>query len=53
MGEHVKEVFQAIAEDNEFNIDIIEMMGDYMHVFIEAPTRYIESKYHRDDRSPG
>jgi REP element-mobilizing transposase RayT len=49
MRENVKEVFQPIAGDNEFSIDTIEMMEDHMHVFTEAPPRYIESKFHHHD----
>ena len=44
MREYVKEVFQQIAEEYEFNIDTLEVMEDHVHVFIEAPPRYSPSQ---------
>jgi len=43
MREYVKEVFRQIAEEYEFSIDIMEVMEDHVHVFIEAPPRYSPS----------
>jgi putative transposase len=40
MRGYVKEVFQQIAEEYEFNIDTMEVMEDHVHLFIEAPPRY-------------
>jgi putative transposase len=40
----VKEVFQPIAEEYEFHIDIIEVIEDHVHIFIEAPPRYSPSQ---------
>jgi len=42
--ESVKEVFQKIAEEYEFEIDTMEVMEDHVHVFIEAPPRYSPSQ---------
>lgn len=42
--EGVKEIFQRIAEEYEFNIDTMEVMEDHVHVFIEAPPRYAPSQ---------
>jgi putative transposase len=41
---YVKEIFQRIAEEYEFSIDIMEVMEDHVHVFIEAPPRYSPSE---------
>jgi putative transposase len=41
---YVKEVFQKIAEEYEFNIDTMEVLEDHVHVFIEAPPRYAPSQ---------
>jgi putative transposase len=38
--QHLKEVFQQIAEEYEFRIDTMEIMEDHVHVFIEVPPRY-------------
>ena len=37
---YVKEMFQQIAEEYEFSIDIMEVMEDHVHVFLSAPPRY-------------
>ena len=39
-SKHLKEVFQQIAEEYEFKIDIMEVMGDHVHIFVEVPPRY-------------
>jgi putative transposase len=41
---YVKEIFQQIAGEYEFSIDIMEVMEDHVHVFIEAPPRYSPSE---------
>jgi len=38
--EFVKEVFEQIAQEYEFEIDTMEVMEDHVYVFIEAPPRY-------------
>ena len=40
----MKGIFQQIAEEYEFRIDIMEVMEDHVHVFIEAPPRYSPSE---------
>jgi putative transposase len=40
LKESVKEEFQKIAEEYEFEIDTMEVMEDQVHVFVEAPPRY-------------
>ena len=40
----VKEVFQKIAEEYEFEIDTMEVMEDHVHIFVEAPPRYSPSQ---------
>ncbi len=42
--EYLKELFQRIAEEYEFNIDTMEVMEDHVHVFIEAPPAYSPSE---------
>jgi putative transposase len=44
MRESVKEIFQKIAEEYEFEIDTMEVMEDHVHIFIEAPPRYAPSR---------
>ena len=38
--EYIKEVFQEIAEQFEFEIDTMEVMKDHVHLFLSAPPRY-------------
>ncbi len=38
--QHLKEVFQRIAEEYEFRIDTMEVMEDHVHIFVEVPPRY-------------
>ena len=40
VGEYLKEVFQRIAEEYELVIDIMEVMEDHVHIFVEVPPRY-------------
>ena len=40
VSKHLKGVFQRIAEEYEFRIDTIEVMEDYVHIFVEVPPRY-------------
>ena len=39
VSKHLKEVVQQIAEEYEFKIDIMEVMGDHVHIFVEVPPR--------------
>ena len=38
--EYIKEVFQEIAEQFEFEMDTMEVMKDHVHLFLSAPPRY-------------
>ena len=40
IAEYIKQVFQEIAEEVEFEIDTMEVMKDHVHVFLSAPPRY-------------
>ncbi len=40
ISEYLKEVFKRIAEEYEFRIDIMEVVEDHVHIFLEAPPRY-------------
>jgi putative transposase len=40
ISDYVKEIFQRIAEEYEFNIDTMEVMEDHVHIFIEVPPKY-------------
>ena len=40
VSQHLKEVFQRIAEEYELRIDTMEVMGDHVHIFVEVPPRY-------------
>ena len=40
VSEHLKGVFQRIAEEYEFRIDTMEVMEDHVHIFVEVPPRY-------------
>ena len=40
ISEYLKEVFQHIAEEYGFQIDIMEVMEDHVHIFTEAPPKY-------------
>ena len=40
ISEYLKEVFQRIAEEYGFHIDIMEVMEDHVHIFTEAPPKY-------------
>ena len=37
---YLKEVFNHIAEEYGFAIDIMEVVEDHVHIFLEAPPRY-------------
>jgi len=39
IAEYIKQVFQEIAEEFEFEIDTMEVMKDQVHVFLSAPSR--------------
>ena len=38
--EYLKEVFEKIAQEYEFEIDTIGIMEDHVHIFMGAPPRY-------------
>ena len=38
--DHLKAVFNKIAEEYNFNIDTMEVMEDHVHIFVEVPPRY-------------
>ena len=38
--DYLKEVFEKIAEEYEFEIDKIGVMEDHVHIFMGAPPRY-------------
>jgi putative transposase len=38
--EYLKEVFEKIAQEYEFEIDTIGIMEDHVHIFVGAPPRY-------------
>ena len=40
VSNYAKEVFGKIAEEYEFRIDTMEVMGDHVDIFLEAPPRY-------------
>ena len=35
-----KSIFRAIAEQYDFEIEIMEIMEDHVHIFVSAPPRY-------------
>ena len=44
VARYVKEVFEQIAQEYEFQIDTMEVMADHVHMFIEAPPSYAPAK---------
>jgi len=40
MENRLKEVFQEIAEQYEFEIDTMEVMDDHVHLFLSVPPKY-------------
>ena len=44
VGKRVKELFEEIAEQYEFEIDTMEVMPDHVHVFLTAPPKYSPAK---------
>ena len=40
IAEYLKEVFTRVAEEYGFQIDIMEVVEDHVHIFLEAPPRY-------------
>ena len=40
VSDHLKTVFNRIAEEYGFRIDTMEVMEDHVHVFVEVPPRY-------------
>jgi putative transposase len=45
--EYLKEVFEQIAQEYEFEIDTIEIVEDHVHIFVGAPPRYSPAKLYR------
>ena len=42
--EYIKGIFKEIAEEYEFRIEAMEVMGDHVHIFIGAPPKYSPSE---------
>ena len=40
LGKRLKMIFQEIAERYEFEIDVMEVKDDHVHLFLSAPPRY-------------
>jgi putative transposase len=40
ISKYIKEVFQEIARQYQFEIDTMEIMEDHVHLFLSAPPRY-------------
>jgi len=40
VAQYAKEVLQRIADEYGFWVDVMEVMEDHVHVFLEAPPRY-------------
>jgi putative transposase len=40
VSDYIKTIFNKIAEEYEFRIDVMEVMEDHVHVFVEVPPRY-------------
>jgi putative transposase len=40
MANRLKEVFQEITEQYEFEIDTMEVMDDHVHLFLSVPPKY-------------
>ena len=40
LAQYTKEVLQRIADEYGFWVDTMEVMGDHVHVLLEAPPRY-------------
>jgi len=43
VSKYLKDVFKQIAEEYEFKIDVMEVIEDHVHMFIEAPPSYSPS----------
>jgi putative transposase len=41
---HVKEIFEEIAENHDFEIDTLEVAQDHVHIFLSFPPPYSISK---------
>jgi putative transposase len=42
--QYLKKLFIEIAEEYEFHIDTMEVMGDHVHMFIEVPPSYAPAR---------
>jgi putative transposase len=42
--ERLKEIFQEIAKQYEFEIEAMEIMTEHVHIFLSAPPRYAPSQ---------
>jgi len=44
LKKRVEELFREIAEQCEFEIDVMGVMSDHVHIFLSAPPRYSPAK---------
>ena len=44
VSDYLKGVFNKIAEEYDFNIDIMEVMEDHVHIFVEVPPKYFPAR---------
>ena len=44
VSKYLKEIFQQIAEQYEFNIDTMEVLEDHVYIFVEVLPRYAPSQ---------
>jgi len=44
IADYAKQVFQRIAEEYDMIIDTMEIVGDHVHIFLEAPPRLSPSR---------
>ncbi len=40
VSDYLKAIFKMIAEEYEFRIDVMEVMEDHVHIFVEVPPKY-------------
>ena len=40
VSDYLKAIFNKIAEEYEFRIDVMEVMEDHVHIFVEVPPKY-------------
>ena len=49
----LKEVFKRISEEYGFKIDVMEVVEDHIHVFLEAPPKYSGAVGTNDEKHIG